>query len=165
MRRSDEQSAEQQSKTNQDALEELRRQYSQQQAASTKQMNELIERCYRVQEVTNRHKEEMKHQAEAYEQQANGLRQQVELVNQREKQRVASIKARVHLSEQSDSQMAHAQNDLRTLTQTFRISSPVRADVRHDTQVAGRQPASPLAAQGNYERYVAPTRPNTPFNL
>ena len=37
----------------------------------------------------------MKKQAEAYEQQANGLRQQVDLVNQREKQRVAAIKARV----------------------------------------------------------------------
>ena len=47
--------------------------------------------------VRRSQKEEMKKQAEAYEQQANGLRQQVDLVNQREKQRVAAIKARVGL--------------------------------------------------------------------
>ena len=47
--------------------------------------------------VRSSHKEEMKKQADAYEKQANGLRQQVDLVNQREKQRVAAIKARVGL--------------------------------------------------------------------
>lgn len=76
-------------------MEGLRSQFQQQQASYTKQINELIEQWACEERVKRSQKEEMKKQAEAYEQQANGLRQQVDLVNQREKQRVAAIKARV----------------------------------------------------------------------
>lgn len=62
--------------------------------------------------------------------------------------------------------MAHAQNDLRTLTQTLRIPSPVKTDKVHDVQFGVRQPASsPSAPSGGYGQYAPPMPSEGQFNL
>lgn len=62
--------------------------------------------------------------------------------------------------------MAHAQNDLRTLTQTFRIPSPVKTDGMHDVQFGVRQPASsPSGPQGGLGQYTPPLSSEMQFNL
>lgn len=58
--------------------------------------------------------------------------------------------------------MAHAQNDLRTLTQTLRIPSPVKTEGVHDVQFGVPASARPGGGYGQY----GPSMPSEgPFKM
>lgn len=67
----------------------------------------------------------MQRQSMVYERQVEAIRQEMNRVKENEKQRVASIKARVRNALHCNAKMTTAQNDLQTLTRTFRISTPL----------------------------------------
>ena len=96
-------------------MEELKRQLALQRSSAAKQLQEVIES----------QKTEMQRQSMVYERQVEAIRQEMNRVKENEKQRVASIKARVRNALHCNAKMTTAQNDLQTLTRTFRISTPL----------------------------------------
>lgn len=96
-------------------MEELKRQLALQRSSAAKQLQEVIES----------QKTEMQRQSMVYERQVEAIRQEINRVKENEKQRVASIKARVRNALHCNAKMTTAQNDLQTLTRTFRISTPL----------------------------------------
>lgn len=106
---------EKQAQTQNATVEELKRQLALQRSSAAKQLQEVIES----------QKTEMQRQSVVYERQVEAIRQEMNRVRENEKQRVASIKAKVRKALHRNDKMTTAQNDLQTLTRTFRISTPV----------------------------------------
>lgn len=73
----------------------LQEQIKMQQEQTARQVHDAVEVYKQIQKLNCRQKNEMKRQAVAYEQQVEGLKQQLNQVNEREKLRVEAIKARV----------------------------------------------------------------------